>query len=210
VEPQVIEQPLDLNIPENKIMLAFYVAAPEVENDRRALNVIVGMRRAKKEDGWQPRMQGMKTTAPIIIPSKDAAYVKEGFEELAKEIYTVEEVWKNLKKKGFKCSLNNFWTLLRNPVYTGKILVPAYKDKEEQILEGKHEAIITEELFYRVQDFLNGRKRKVPKKNNKKPQLPLRGFLLCPRCNNTLTGSVPKEMAENITTTIAPMAAKKG
>jgi len=33
VEPQAIEQPLDLAIPENKMMLAFYLAAPEVEND---------------------------------------------------------------------------------------------------------------------------------------------------------------------------------
>ena len=49
VEPQAIEQPLDLSIPENKMMLAFYLAAPEVENDRRALNVFYGMRRAKKE-----------------------------------------------------------------------------------------------------------------------------------------------------------------
>ncbi len=48
VEPQGVEQPLDLSIPENKIMLAFYLAAPEVENDRRALNVFHGMRRAKK------------------------------------------------------------------------------------------------------------------------------------------------------------------
>ena len=36
VEPQAIEQPLDISIPENKMMLAFYLAAPEVENDRRA------------------------------------------------------------------------------------------------------------------------------------------------------------------------------
>lgn len=49
VEPQGVEQPLDLSIPENKMMLAFYLAAPEVENDRRALNVFHGMRRAKKE-----------------------------------------------------------------------------------------------------------------------------------------------------------------
>src|ERR1700749_2976521 len=49
VEPQAIEQPLDLSVPENKMMLAFYLAAREVENDRRALNVIAGMRRAKKE-----------------------------------------------------------------------------------------------------------------------------------------------------------------
>ena len=37
VEPTAIEQPLDLSIPENKIMLAFYLASPEVENDRRPL-----------------------------------------------------------------------------------------------------------------------------------------------------------------------------
>src|SRR5258706_11860016 len=49
VEPQAIEQPLDLDIPENKIMLAFYLAAPEVENDRRSLNTFFGMRRATKE-----------------------------------------------------------------------------------------------------------------------------------------------------------------
>ncbi len=41
---QAIEQPLDLSIPENKMMLAFYLAAPEVENDRGALDVFFGMR----------------------------------------------------------------------------------------------------------------------------------------------------------------------
>lgn len=49
VEPQAIEQPLDLEVPENKLMLAFYLAAPEVDNDRRALNVLLGMRKARKE-----------------------------------------------------------------------------------------------------------------------------------------------------------------
>lgn len=52
VEPQAVEQPFDLSIPENKMMLTFYLAAPEVENDRRALNVFYGMRRARKEGRW--------------------------------------------------------------------------------------------------------------------------------------------------------------
>ena len=51
-QPQAIEQPLDLALPKNKLMLAFYLAAPEVENDRRALNVLLGMRKAKKERRW--------------------------------------------------------------------------------------------------------------------------------------------------------------
>ncbi|MDP1973100.1 MAG: recombinase family protein, partial [Sediminibacterium sp.] len=49
VEPCAIEQPLDLDIPENKIMLGIYLTSPEVENDRRAINVRNGMRRAVKE-----------------------------------------------------------------------------------------------------------------------------------------------------------------
>jgi DNA invertase Pin-like site-specific DNA recombinase len=52
VEPQAVEQPLDLSIPENKMMLAFYLATPEVEIDRRALNTFHGMRRSKKEGRW--------------------------------------------------------------------------------------------------------------------------------------------------------------
>ncbi|WP_288244455.1 recombinase family protein [uncultured Chryseobacterium sp.] len=57
ISPQAIEQPLDMSIPENKMMLAIYLAAPEVENDRRALNTFYGMRRAQKEGmlgevGW--------------------------------------------------------------------------------------------------------------------------------------------------------------
>ncbi len=44
-------------------MLAFYLAAPEVENDRRALNVFHGMRRAKKEGRWMG-------TAPVGYANK--------------------------------------------------------------------------------------------------------------------------------------------
>lgn len=35
MEPQAIEQPLDLSIPENKIMLAFYLTAPYVVNEQK-------------------------------------------------------------------------------------------------------------------------------------------------------------------------------
>lgn len=54
VEPMAIEQPLDTTIPENKMMLAVYLTAPEIENDRRALNTFYGIRQAKKKvAGWE-------------------------------------------------------------------------------------------------------------------------------------------------------------
>ena len=198
VEPQAMEQPLDLSVPENKIMLAVYLAAPEVENDRRALNVLVGMRRARKEGRWMATApKGYKNTRDenmkkIISPSEDAEVIKWIFEEFAKGVYNVAQLWELTKKKNFKCSKNNFWNIIRNPVYCGKIVIPAYKDEDVIIVQGSHEPLITEELFYNVQDILDGRKRNIPTKNTRKEELPLRGYLLCRKCGNLLTGSASK------------------
>ena len=49
IKINAITQPLDMSIPEQLLMLAVYLAIPEVENQRRSQNVIAGMRRAFKE-----------------------------------------------------------------------------------------------------------------------------------------------------------------
>jgi site-specific DNA recombinase len=198
IEPQAIEQPLDLNVPENKIMLAIYLATPEVENDRRALNVIGGMRRARKEGRWVASAplgyKNIRTedNRPIIVPSKDALLVKWAFEELAKGTYDIEEIRRLCNRKGMKCSRSNFWNLVRNPLYTGQIFIPAYKKEEASFVKGIHEPIITEELFYRVQDVLNGKRRRHTVTNTQKDELPLRGLLECKQCGGKLTGSASK------------------
>ncbi|MEP7374741.1 MAG: recombinase family protein, partial [Chitinophagaceae bacterium] len=198
IEPQAIEQPLDLDIPENKIMLAFYLAAPEVENDRRSLNTIAGMRRAMRE-GRHVNMapKGYKNARdenenPIIIIGKDAPLIKWAFEEIARGVYNVIEVWKMAKEKGLDTSKAQIWNILRNPFYCGRLFIPAYKDEKAMVVPAIHEAIISEILFDDVQDVLNGRKRKFPAKNCMKEELPLRGNLICRKCGGKLTGSASK------------------
>ena len=198
VEPQAMEQPLDLNIPENKIMLAFYLAAPEVENDRRALNTIAGMRRALKEGRYCTiapkgyRNTRDETNRPLIAQGKDAPLVRWVFEEVAKGIYPVANIWRMAREKGFDISKSNIWRMLRNPIYHGKIYIPAYKNEEAVTVPGLHEGLITEELFNQVQDVLDGRKRKIVSQVTVKPELPLRGFLECKKCGSRLTGSASK------------------
>jgi len=199
VDPQAVEQPLDLAIPENKMMLAFYLAAPEVENDRRALNTFYGMRRARKEGrylttgpyGYINRTTdgGKKTIVPV---ESKASIVQWAFEQVAKQRYHIDEIRREVNSKGLNCSKSNFYNLLRNPVYCGKIVVPAYRDEEMQLVQGQHEAIIGESLFYDVQDILNGRKRVQLVKTTTEDHLPLRGFLICPKCGKQLTGSASK------------------
>jgi hypothetical protein len=166
VEPQAIEQPLDMEVPENKMMLAIYLTAPEIENDRRALNTFYGLRRARKEGRWVAQApvgyvnkhdeRGKKF---IDINPPKAKIMEWIFEELAKGIYSSEQVFKKASEMGLECKKNNFFNLIRNPVYCGKIRITRYKDEDEHTVEGLHEAIVSESLFYDVQDILNGKKR---------------------------------------------------
>ena len=199
VEPQAIEQPLDLSIPENKMMLAFYLAAPEVENDRRALNVFYGMRRAKKEGrlmgkapyGYMNRTDenGRKY---IVSKEPEASIVRWSYEEIAKGCFNTEQIWKQAKVKGLKCSKSTFWQVIRNPLYCGKIFVPQFKDEESCLVEGQHESIISESLYFKVQDLLDNRGRNYRPKVSTLDEFPMRGFLVCPDCKKILTGSKSK------------------
>lgn len=50
--PQAIEQPIDLSIPENKAILAMFLVIPEIDNDRRSIKTIGGMRASQKAGRW--------------------------------------------------------------------------------------------------------------------------------------------------------------
>ena len=165
VEPQAIEQPLDLSVPENKLMLAIYLAAPEVENDRRALNVILGMRKAKREGRCMGRApvgyvnkiteDGKKFIAP---KEPEASIMKWVFETIAQGQYNVEQIMKAAFVKGIKCCKANFWNLLRNPVYCGRIYLSGYKGEVSRHVQGLHQPIISEALFMMCRIILMARK----------------------------------------------------
>jgi hypothetical protein len=201
VEPQAIEQPLDLSVPENKMMLAFYLAAPEVENDRRALNTFHGMRRARKEGrymgvapvGYVNRITD-DGTKYIAFHEPHASIMKWAFTEIAQGVYSVEEVWRQARRMGLKCGKTSFWRALENPVYCGKIEVKGYRDEEYRLVDGVHDELISEKIFYDVQDAIDSkRKRQRPNvKAISDDNFPLRGFLGCPKCHQMLTESASK------------------
>jgi site-specific DNA recombinase len=197
IEIQAVEQPLDLSVPENKIMLALYLTAPEVENDRRSMNTISGMRRASMEGRWvcsAPKGYSNRRdekNKPIIVPDKNAVHIRKAFEQIAEGLKPLEHIRKELNQQGFVCSKSNFATQMRNPVYMGKLKIDAYKNEPETIVDGLHEPIIPEELFYKVQEILDGRRKRTnrPLLQRTRVELPLRGMLHCPVCDQKLTGS---------------------
>ena len=165
VEPQAIEQPLDMEIPESKIMLAIYLATPEVENDRRALNIFYGIRRATKEGRYlrkapygyknKTREDGSKY---IDIVETEAKLIREAFNEVSQGDYPVERIFRRMREKGLKITKSNFWRMLRNKHYIGKILVAGFKDEDSHYVDGQHEGIVSELTFRNVQEVLGGKK----------------------------------------------------
>jgi len=122
--------------------------------------------------------------------------MKWAFEQIAEGTLATEHVWMKAREMGLKCSRSSFWDYIRNPGYCGKIRVPQFKDEEEQLVEGQHEPLISERLFYQVQDMLEDRKRQFKNKKGTKAVSPrslaLRGFLICPKCDNLLSGSASR------------------
>ena len=101
--------------------------------------------------------------------------------------YTADEVRRWLNGQGIKMCKNQFPNIIRNLTYSGKILVRALGNEPEQIVQGLHPALISEELFAKANDVLSGRKRNMDFKSDKINLYPLKGHLCCPNHGRTLS-----------------------
>lgn len=141
-----------------------------VENDRRSLNTFYGMRRAKKEGrymGTAPLGYSNKITEDkkkyIGIHEVEGPILKWGFEQIILNKYNTEQIWKMVRFRTdgkYRFSKNNFGVAMRNPLYCGKIFIPAHKDKKAYSVLGQHEPLITESMFNEVQQILDVEKEK--------------------------------------------------
>ncbi|MGJ1198877.1 recombinase family protein [Sphingobacterium spiritivorum] len=197
IELQAIDQPLDMSIPENKVLLAMYIVTAEVENDRRSLNVQNGMRKAKSEGRYMGKAPigyiniSMPDGRKTIVPREpEATLIRKVFETL-EETTSVRALHRSALKKGLKCSLNAFFNMLQNPVYCGKIRLSSMEGKTNHQVPGVHAPIVSEELFLYVQSRIKHRSNKYIKQNINS-ELMFRNFLHCPICSKKLSGSGSK------------------
>jgi len=132
---------------------------------------------------------GRKYIAPY---EPEAGIMKWVFQEIAKNVFAVDQIRKKANQLGLICTRMTFWRNVRNPVYCGKLVIKQHKDEEAYIVDAQHEPLVSQALFYDVQDILNGRKRIPAAKLLSMELLPLRNFLKCNKCHRMLTGSSSK------------------
>lgn len=197
IEPQATDQPLDMSVPENKVLLTMYIVTAEVENDRRSLNIKQGIHKAKKEGRYMGRApigylnislpDGTKT---IIPREPEATLIKKVFEGFDENV-SVRSYYKTVLNTGLKCSLNAFFNILQNLVYCGKIRVPSLDGKTIVEVHGIHNPLISIDLFDEVQSRIKRRDKKYIKQSANS-ELMFRGILNCPLCSKKMSGSGSK------------------
>jgi site-specific DNA recombinase len=198
IQAQAIDQELDMSIPENKIILAVFISVAEAENDRRSLNVKQSLHKAKLEGRWTAHIplgykyqideNGKKSMGPN---EPDATIIRVSFKKIAVNEQTIKSVYNQAVLSGLKCSISNFCRILKNPVYCGKVAVPAFEKESACVVNGLHAGIIGEDLFNNVQAVLKHRHSQ-PIKHTIREELFLRGFFHCPKCDKKLIGSASK------------------
>ncbi|MGN6178836.1 MAG: recombinase family protein [Mucilaginibacter sp.] len=200
--PMAIDQHVDISVPENAVMLAVYLSIPEAENERRGMNTAAGIRRAKQMGRYPNKaplgylnLTGIDGRKYIAPKQPEANIMKWVFTQIAKNSYRIEDLRKMAIKKGLRCSGTNFWRLIRNPVYCG--LVKLFTQTEElQLIKGIHEPIISEDLFYVVQNIINPKKKLAGKKTDLMDAFHLKRYLNCPTCGRKLCGSYSQGRAK--------------
>ncbi len=195
VTPQAIEQPIDLRIPENKLILAMYLAIPQVDNERRSIKIKGGLMAAKKAGRWCSkapigyRNAHDENNRPIIIPSTQAKDVLWAFRQIASGAGQ-RTVLSELQKRGLRIQKSNLSGMFRNHVYYGMVSVPDTEQVKGYLVRGIHEPIITESLFNEVQDALRGKSRRTRVNSREDSQrFPFRGLVNCSHCGLKLTAS---------------------
>jgi DNA invertase Pin-like site-specific DNA recombinase len=151
------------NSPNEKFLLMILCSQAKLENDNKSINVKRGLR-TKCEMGLRPGVppigylneRHMDRNCQAIIDPERAPIIKKMFEKVAYEKWSGRKIYNWLKfdinlrsitgKKGI--TLGNIYLILQNTFYYG---VFEYPLKSGNFYTGKHEPIITKELFDMVQ-----------------------------------------------------------
>ena len=112
----------------------------------------------------------------LRIAEQDAESVKEIFNSYI-TYQSTATIYQNLQNKNIELSKSRISSILRNPIYTGKL---RYSGQDHK---GKHEAIISNEMFELTQELHKKKQRNLRLYKN----YPLAGLIQCEECNSYMT-----------------------
>ena len=153
------------NSPNEKFLLMILCSQAKLENDNRGVNVKRGLR-TRCEMGLRPGVaptgyfneERLDRKCHAIVDPERGPIIKKMFERVAHDKWSGRKLYHWLKfdinfrtKSNHHLALSNIYIILQNPFYSG---IFEYPEKSGNWYTGKHEPLITKELYDLVQDQL--------------------------------------------------------
>jgi DNA invertase Pin-like site-specific DNA recombinase len=121
-----------------------------------------------------------------IVVNQEGKLIRKAFMWKAKQGLRNAEIVKRLKDLGMKMDLRRLAYIFENPYYCGLIVS---KMIPNEVIEGKHEQLISRSIFLKVNNIVNDAKSTHPNKHKQYDEnLPLKVFMRCAECDTPMTG----------------------
>ncbi len=153
------------NNPNEKFLLTILGGQAKLENDNRGINVKRGLR-TRVEMGLWPgvaplgylNQKHMDKKCQVVLDTERAPIIRQMFEKMAYEKWSGRKIYHwlrfdmNFKTPGnHNIAVGSIYRALQNPFYHG---IFEYPRNSGNWYEGKHEPIVTKEVFDKVQEQL--------------------------------------------------------
>jgi hypothetical protein len=187
-----VMQPADISTPSGALQQNIQFIFSEYDNQLRREKTISGMRNMLLRGEWCTRPPKGYDIIRInskrtIVVNKEGELLRKAFLWVYYEKLTQVAVADRLLALGLKVSRSNLSSILVNPFYCG---IMTSKSLQGKVVQGKHEKLISRELFLEVNKILLNKRQKGNYWVMDNPELPLKRIMRCFNCNSRFTGYI--------------------
>ena len=185
----------DPRTPVGKYMQLMELANARFQNDEKRATTIENSIKALLKGRWigkAPRGYDQKTTKKeqVITVNEEGKLLRKAFLWKAYNKLSNEEIRHRLASEGLIIYKQKLSEVFKNPFYCGYM---AHKFLQGDIVKGNHPALVSEEIFLKVNGELSKNHSGYELKIDK-DYAPLLGSIKCPCCGHNLTASISTKM----------------
>ena len=184
-----VTQPIDTTNPSGIMQQKMLFIFGEFDNQLRRQKSMAGIKEHLLHGEWCARPPIGYDIVKIngerkIVANETALLIKKMFHWKSKERLPNVEIQKRLKAHQVSFNLNRISEILANPFYCGRM---SHKALEGDVIEGKHEKLISEQLFLEVNNICAEKKLGLQTKVEH-ADISLKRFMKCHSCNQPMRG----------------------
>jgi site-specific DNA recombinase len=185
-----ITQPTDTSTPNGVFQQNIQLLFSEFDNQLRRQRAVASLKEKFEQGDWCARIPPGYSTVRTegirkIVVNETGRKLKKAFEWKAEGMKN-EEILLRLKRMGWKIYPQKLSRAFSNPFYCGIVTNVMLNGK---VVEGKHEKLISPELFLKVNGIRAEAQGKYGVKHEKETDaIPLKLFMKCHQCGEGYTG----------------------